>query len=151
MTWKRLCNTMIIIAWLASVFTVNAYQIDCPKEITFKEKVEDKPDGWDVSEDKTVTSFFLNLELYYDNPVKKAAQVPVSGTSDGFKQQLVWRVNNAEDTAPYYAVCVYAESGIAITKKIDPSMKSCWVIYSEDENVKQGTLHCSVSESKNRY
>ena len=67
---------MITIACLASVFTVNAYQIDCPKEMTIKVKVEEMPDGWEISEDRTYTSSFFNLGLFYDKPANKASLVP---------------------------------------------------------------------------
>ena len=150
MKGKRLYSAMITIACLASVFTVNAYQIDCPKEMTIKVKVEEMPDGWEISEDRTYTSSFFNLGLFYDKPANKASLVPARGTIDGQQQKLVWEVNHVKDTAPYYVVCQYA-SGVAITKKIDLSMKSCWALYSENKDTKQGSLHCSVSEAKNLH
>ena len=61
MKGKRLYSAMITIACLASAFTINAYQIDCPKEMTIKVKVEEMPDGWEISEDRTYTSSFFNL------------------------------------------------------------------------------------------
>ena len=150
MKGKRLYSTMIAIACLAGVFSVNAYQIDCPKEMSFKIKFEEIPEGWEISEDKTYTSSFSTLGLFHDKPALKASLVPAKGTIDGQQQKLIWEVNHVKDTTPYYVVCQYG-SGVAITKKIDLSMKSCWAVYSEDKDGKQGALHCSVNEAKNLH
>ena len=150
MKGKRLYSTMIAIACLAGVFSVNAYQIDCPKEMSFKIKSEEIPEGWEISEDKTYTSSFSTLGLFHDKPALKASLVPAKGTIDGQQQKLIWEVNHVKDTVPYYVVCQYG-SGVAITKKIDLSMKSCWAVYSEDKDGKQGALHCSVNEAKNLH
>ena len=102
------------------------------------------------SEDKTYTSSFSTLGLFHDKPALKASLVPAKGTIDGQQQKLIWEVNHVKDTVPYYVVCQYV-SGVAITKKIDLSMKSCWAVYSEDKDGKQGALHCSVNEAKNLH
>lgn len=148
---KKLCITVAAIVWLVTVFNVNAYQIDCPKNVTFKEEVEQMPDGWEISDYENLIVPFLSMRLYHGKPARRVALVPAIGTIDGEQHKLLWEVNHVEDTEPYYIVCNYMKNKVEIAKKIDLSMRSCWGEYSEDKDGKKGTLYCSESEAKNLH
>jgi hypothetical protein len=149
---KILSVTLAIMAWFGAVFFVNAYQIDCPQNIKVKEKVENMPNGWEVSDDiNSLTVSFSSMIVYHGKPSRKVSLKPAKGLVEGKKHKLIWEVDFKADVEPYYVSCSYNGSRIELIKKIDLSMKSCWADYFEDEQGKKGTLTCSTSEAKDLH
>ncbi|OCG69006.1 hypothetical protein A9G42_09725 [Gilliamella sp. Nev6-6] len=139
-------------AWFGAVFFVNAYQIDCPQNIKAKEEVENRPNGWEVSDDiNSLTVSFSSMIVYHGKPSRKVSLKPAKGWVEGKKHELIWEVDFKADVEPYYVSCSYNGSRIELIKRIDLSMKSCWADYFEDGQGKKGTLTCSTSEAKDLH
>lgn len=138
MNKKILRFTVVSMAWLAAVFTVNAYQIECPKALKVKTSVENLPDGWEVIESEDSTLYEpASLSVFYNKPVKMIEQKPeetLIGRKNWGKQfELTWLVSPPLEDVPFYVNCSYDESFIQLIKKIDRSVNICKGFYSEDK------------------
>lgn len=156
---RRILQIIVVsMVWFAAVFTVNAYQIECPKELKIKKNIENLPDGWEVIKiDDNVIYEPSSIAVYYDKPIKMLNQKPekhLIGRKNWGKQfEYTWQVNLTNDTEPYYVNCNYVGSSIEIIKKIDRSMKSCKGFYSEDKYSNEinntTSINCTTGEAKN--
>ncbi len=162
MQGKTLNAIVTIIVGFAMVFTVNAYQIDCPKSIDVKEKVENMSDGWGAAdrEEFWKSGFVKNIShkstgvgVFLGEPlVVQKSEDYVLNNKKGFKKyRNEWDVSlRPEDTDRYYASCFYYNSEVVLVKKIDTSMKSCWTDVSLDELGNEinseHTLYCSTNK-----
>ena len=138
MNKKILRFTVVSMAWLAAVFTVNAYQIECPKALKVKTSVENLPDGWEVIESEDNTLYKpASLSVFYNKPVKMIEQKPeetLIGRKNWGKQfELTWLVSPPLEDVPFYVNCSYDGSFIQLIKKIDRSVNICKGFYSEDK------------------
>ena len=138
MNKKILRFTVVSMAWLAAVFTVNAYQIECPKALKVKTSVENLPDGWEVIESEDNTLYEpASLSVFYNKPVKMIEQKPeetLIGRKNWGKQfELTWLVSPPLEDVPFYVNCSYDGSFIQLIKKIDRSVNICKGFYSEDK------------------
>lgn len=138
MNKKILRFTVVSMAWLAAVFTVNAYQIECPKALKVKTSVENLPDGWEVIESEDSTLYEpASLSVFYNKPVKMIEQKPeetLIGRKNWGKQfELTWLVSPPLEDVPFYVNCSYDGSFIQLIKKIDRSVNICKGFYSEDK------------------
>ena len=158
MNKKKLCITVVSMAWLAAVFAVNAYQIECPKELKVKESVENLPDGWEVVESEDSTLYEpSDISVYYDKPVKMLLQKPqetlIGRKNWGSQYELTWLVSPPFDDVPFYADCSYDGTFIQLIKKIDRSVNVCKGFYSEDKYGKVEnnivSLDCTNNETNN--
>ena len=138
MNKKILRFTVVSMVWLAAVFAVNAYQIECPKALKVKTSVENLPDGWEVIESEDSTLYEpASLSVFYNKPVKMIEQKPeetLIGRKNWGKQfELTWLVSPPLEDVPFYVNCSYDGSFIQLIKKIDRSVNICKGFYSEDK------------------
>lgn len=144
--------SLIATAWLATIGVATAYEIDCPTRINIKSdhpELEATPEGWQVSINKNRSLLLTSLGVYSDEPVKLFELKPEIGIIDGKKHDLTWQINSAYDENGNYVKCSYNGEEVQLAKKIDPSMKSCWAIYANDENQHTtAKLICSTSKLK---
>ena len=155
---KILRFTVVSMAWLAAVFTVNAYQIECPKALKVKTSVENLPDGWEVIESEDSTLYEpASLSVFYNKPVKMIEQKPeetLIGRKNWGKQfELTWLVSPPLEDVPFYVNCSYDGSFIQLIKKIDRSVSICKGFYSEDKYGKVEnnivSINCTNNETNN--
>lgn len=153
---KILRFTVVSMAWLAAVFTVNAYQIECPKGLKVKTSVENLPDGWEVIESEDSALYEpASLSVFYNKPVKMIEQKPeetLIGRKNWGKQfELTWLVSPPIEDVPFYVNCSYDGSFIQLIKKIDRSVNICKSFYSEDKYGKVEnsivSLNCTNNET----
>ncbi|MCX8663967.1 MULTISPECIES: STY0301 family protein [unclassified Gilliamella] len=152
---KILRITVASMAWLAAVFFVNAYQIECPKELKVKKYVENLTNGWEVVESEDGAIYEpLSIAVYYNKPVKKIQQKPeetLIGRKNWGKQfELTWQVSRPIDDIPFYVDCIYVGSKIEMIKKIDRSVNICKSFYSEDKYGKVVNNVVSLSCTTNK-
>ena len=138
MNKKILRFTVVSMVWLAAVFAVNAYQIECPKALKVKTSVENLPDGWEIIESEDSTLYEpASLSVFYNKPVKMIEQKPeetLIGRKNWGKQfELTWLVSPPLEDVPFYVNCSYDGSFIQLIKKIDRSVNICKGFYSEDK------------------
>ncbi|MCO6549880.1 hypothetical protein GYW75_07375 [Gilliamella sp. ESL0232] len=155
--------------------SVNANEeIVCPESVTIKYSKPDLevvPDGWEVSEEgydiKKIDSLILpediahstslrrlnQVEVYSGKSADSAKQIkPKPATINGKKYKAVWLLDGSNDTnkLSFWASCNYSYNNkVQLIKPIDASLKTCWAIYTQDQQ--QGTLAklvCSAEKVK---
>ncbi|OCL19612.1 STY0301 family protein [Gilliamella sp. wkB171] len=165
MQGKTLNAIVTIIVGFAMVFTVNAYQIDCPKSIDVREKMVNMPEGWDLIgkskyadasdiDQSILSQEFWGINVYLDDPavIQEPDQRLLSKKNGVKKYQFIWEVEQFKPNENFYVRCDYSGSRVKLVQKIDSSMKSCWIFYSEDKYGKEvsheNTLYCSTNKAE---
>jgi hypothetical protein len=135
---------------IGALHTANAYEITCPIAVKVKSAqfdIDSAPDGWEVSEKRNERKVLNAAGIYSDKPVKLIQLKPEVGIIDGKKYESTWSVNTIYDKEGNWISCGYNSDEVQLIKKIDPSMKSCWMTSSKDQfDNPQIVFKCSTSE-----
>lgn len=128
---KKIKTTLILLLGLGVSSAANAiYEITCPDTIEVKSiptELETLPDGWQITEQKNMLLHVDSGEVYSDRPINLGQLIPFTVTIEGKKYKNAWLIDDNS-----WFNCSYQRNRVRLIKQVDPSMKTCWVIFEKD-------------------
>jgi len=97
---------------------------ECPARITVQQSAFAAPNGWTNYEDQDVHPL-IRVSLSEGEPTKRATLVPSSDRRKGKLAVTTWAFTAS--TEGYWLSCLYAGTGMGVTRKLPDGVKSCRV------------------------
>ena len=121
-------SALVLVCLLAGARCVLAGEPPCPKDFKTEQKLLLPVKGWDVFEDPNLQHHFLTAVSFYDGPPKEMADlVPDDPEAKGGQ---VWTFAlGAGAGHGVWQVCRYSGTSLSLSRKLEPSVKSCKVRY----------------------
>lgn len=120
----RISSIAIGAAVLLWAGCAQAASYDCPTRIAVQQEIAAVPAGWNSFEDQDVHPL-TGVSLSEGEPSKRATLVPTSDRRTGKLAVTTWVFTVSSEG--YWLSCLYAGTGMAVTRKLPDGVKSCRV------------------------